>query len=142
MNPNEARVWMDYAKTDLRAAYALLDSGEFFPRQICFLAQQCGEKAIKAILTFEEVDFPKKHDLDRLRDLIPDGWKFKERFPDLAELTIWAVESRYPGHTPDVVEYEARETLLLAEAVFDAISEELEERIRQITPDQDNNETN
>lgn len=104
MNQNEARVWMAYAKTDLRAAYALLESGEFFPRQICFLAQQCGEKAIKAILTFEEVDFPKKHDLDRLRDLIPDGWKFKERFPDLAELTIWAVESRYPGHTPDVVE--------------------------------------
>ena len=109
-------------------AHALLDSGEFFPRQICFLAQQCAEKSIKAILVFEEVDFPKNHDLDRLRDLVPDGWNFKETFPDLAELTIWAVESRYPGHTPDVVEYEARETLHLAEAVFDAVKEELEKR--------------
>ncbi|MFZ5882847.1 MAG: HEPN domain-containing protein [Chloroflexota bacterium] len=128
MKANEAKVWMNYAETDLRAAHALLDSGEFFPRQICFLAQQCAEKAIKAILVFEEVDFPKNHDLDRLRDLIPNGWKFKEMFPDLAELTIWAVESRYPGNTPDVVEAEARETLQLAEAVFNAVKEELEKR--------------
>lgn len=95
MKQDDFRLWMDYAKTDLHAAYTLLDSGEFFPRQICFLAQQCAEKAIKAILVLEEINFPKKHDLDRLRDLIPDGWKFKELFPDLAELTIWAVESRY-----------------------------------------------
>jgi HEPN domain-containing protein len=128
MKANEARVWMNYAKTDLRAARALLESDEFFPLQICFLSQQCAEKAIKAILVFEEVDFPKNHDLDRLRDLIPDGWKFKKAFPDLAELTIWAVDSRYPGNTPDVVESEARETLQLAEAVFDAVNEELEKR--------------
>jgi len=131
MNPNDAKVWMNYAKTDLRAAYALLKSGEFFPRQICFLAQQCGEKAIKAVLIYEEVNFPKHHDLDRLRDLVPNGWKVKAKFPDLAELTIWAVESRYPGDTPDVVEQETRETLSLAEAVLNTVSAELEERIQQ-----------
>lgn len=131
MKQDDFNVWIEYAKTDLRAAYTLLDSGEFFPRQICFLAQQCAEKAIKAILVFENVNFPKQHDLDRLRDLIPKGWKFKESFSDLAELTIWAVESRYPTHYPDVVEREARETLLLAESVFDAVSVELEERIQK-----------
>lgn len=109
----------------------MLESGEFFPRQICFLAQQCGEKAIKAILVFEEAYFPKNHDLDRLRDLIPDGWKVKEQFPDLAELTVWAVESRYPGHTPDVTNAEARETLHPAETLFKAVSVELEERIQK-----------
>jgi len=122
---------MNYAETDLHAAYALLESGEFFPRQICFLAQQCGEKAIKAVLIYAEVKFPKHHDLDRLRDLIPDGWKIKEEFPELAELTIWAVEARYPGDTPDVVEQEAQETLRLAKSVFDAVSAELEERIQK-----------
>jgi len=88
MKQDEAKRWMNYSETDLHAAHALLDSGEFFPRQICFLAQQCGEKAIKAVLVFEEVHFPKNHDLDRLRDLVPEGWKVKEQFPDLAELTI------------------------------------------------------
>ena len=86
------------------------------------------EKAIKAILVFEEVNFPKSHDLDPLRDLIPKGWNFKKAFPDLAALTIWAVEARYPGDMPDVLENEARETLQLAESVFDAVKAELEQR--------------
>jgi HEPN domain-containing protein len=129
MSANEALRWIEYAETDVHAAYALLASGEFFPRQICFLSQQAAEKAIKAILVFEEVDFPKSHDIDRLRDLIPDRWKVKQTFPDLADLTVWAVESRYPGAYPDVMENEARETLLLAEAVFDAVKAEMDKRI-------------
>jgi len=51
------------------------------------------------------------HDLDRLRDLLPEGWRVKTEFPDLAELTIWAVEARYPGHLPDVAEADARHAL-------------------------------
>ncbi|MFZ5922174.1 MAG: HEPN domain-containing protein [Chloroflexota bacterium] len=128
MNANEAKRWISFAEKDLSAASVLLDSGEFFPRQICFLAQQAAEKAIKAVLVFEEVDFPKNHDLDRLRDLIPDGWIVKGTFPDLAALTIWAVESRYPGDVPDVVEAEARETLSLAQKVYETIIEEMGKR--------------
>lgn len=131
MNLSEALRWLEYAKKDVRAAHALLDSGEFFPRQICFLSQQAAEKAIKAILVFEEVDFPKSHDIDRLRDLVPAGWKVKTDFPDLAELTVWAVESRYPGAYPDIVEREARETLQLAESVFDTVQAEMNEKIKQ-----------
>jgi HEPN domain-containing protein len=133
MNPSDAKIWIEYSESDLRAADTLLESEEFFPRQICFFAQQGAEKAIKAILVFEEVSFPKNHDLDRLRDLIPIGWKVKEQFPDLAELTIWSVESRYPGNTPDVTENEARETLKLAESVFKAIAAELQTRMQHNT---------
>jgi len=111
MKTDEARLWMSYAKSDLDAAYALLEKGDFFPRQICFLAQQAGEKALKAILIFLEANFPKIHDLDRLRELIPEGWVVKVKFPELYDLSVWAVEARYPAHTPEVVEHEARETL-------------------------------
>jgi HEPN domain-containing protein len=122
MNVNEARRWLSYARSDLDAAHTLLEKGEFFPRQICFLAQQAGEKALKTVLVFLEIEFPKIHDLDRIRELIPEGWEVKVKFPQLYDLSIWAVESRYPGHTPAVTEIEARETLRLAEAVFEAVS--------------------
>lgn len=134
MKASEAEVWLSYAKSDLDAAYTLLDSGDFFPRQICFLAQQAGEKSLKAILVFLDMKFPKTHDLDHIRELIPEGWEVKEKFPELYELSVWAVESRYPGHTPDVVEREARETLLLSEMVFDAVKVELEEKIQKNEP--------
>lgn len=131
MSQNDAKIWLGYAETDLQAAQTLLASGEFFPRQVCFFAQQCGEKALKAILVFEDLYFPKNHDLDRLRDLIPNGWKVKEQFPDLAELTVWAVESRYPSQVPDATEGEAKETLQLAEMLFKTVSAELDKRIQQ-----------
>lgn len=99
MKASEARRWMAYAKSDLDAAYTLLESEEFFPQQVCFMAQQAGEKALKAILVFLEIPFPKTYDLDR----IPEGWKVKERFPQLYDLSVWAVDSRYPGDMPDVV---------------------------------------
>ena len=102
MNAIEAQRWMDYAKSDLDAANLLLERGGFFSRQICFMSQQSGEKALKAILVYLEIHFPKIHDLDRLRELIPEGWRVKERFPELYALSVWSVESRYPGHTPDV----------------------------------------
>ena len=67
MNASEAQRWMDYARSDLDAANLLLERGEFFPRQICFMSQQAGEKALKAILVYLEIHFPKIRDLDRLR---------------------------------------------------------------------------
>ena len=61
MKTDEARHWMSYAKSDLDAAYTLLERGDFFPRQICFLSQQAGEKALKAILVYLGMNFPKTH---------------------------------------------------------------------------------
>jgi len=131
MKTDEARRWMSYAKSDLDAADTLLEKGDFFPRQICFMSQQAGEKALKAILVYLEMNFPKTHDLDLIRELIPTGWEVKAKFPELYDLSVWAVESRYPGHAPDVTEGEAQETLRLAQSVFDAVSSELEERIQK-----------
>jgi HEPN domain-containing protein len=131
MNANEAQRWITYARSDLDAAYLLLEKGEFFPRQICFLSQQAGKKALKAVLVYLGIYFPKIHDLDRLRELIPKGWQVKEKFPQLYDLSVWSVEARYPGHTPDVTDQEARETLQLAKAVFDTVDAELHERIEE-----------
>ena len=131
MKADEAQIWLSYAKSDLDAANVLLEKGDFFPRQICFMSQQAGEKALKAVLVYLEINFPKTHDLDRIRELIPEGWEVKEQFPNLYDLSVWSVESRYPGHTPDVTEFEARKTLRLAEAVVEAVSTELDKWIRR-----------
>jgi HEPN domain-containing protein len=96
MNAPEAQCWLAYARSDLDAGNALLRDPQHYPRQACFFAQQAAEKALKAILVLLEISFPYTHDLDRVRDLIPAGWRVKTAHPDLAALTIWAVEARYP----------------------------------------------
>jgi len=125
MNAPDAVRWLAYARSDLNAARALLRDPDYYPRQVCFLSQQAAEKALKAVFVLLDVEFPFTHDLDRLRDLLPEGWRVKTEFPDLAELTIWAVEARYPGDLLDVVEGDARHALQTAEAVYQAIEQDI-----------------
>lgn len=94
---SEANRWLRFAAEDLKVAQNLLVSSESPPRHICFLAQQAAEKALKAALVLEEMDFPFRHDLDALRNLLPDTWSVCREHGDLAQLTEWAVEARYPG---------------------------------------------
>jgi HEPN domain-containing protein len=126
MNALEAERWLAYAHSDLNAGLALLRAPDHYPRQSCFLAQQAAEKALKAILVLLEIEFPFTHDLDRLRDLLPEGWRVKSEQPDLADLTIWAIEARYPGDVPDVIEADARHALQLAGAIYQTVADELQ----------------
>lgn len=101
MNVPESKRWLAYARSDLDAANALLRDPDHYPRQVCFLAQQAAEKALKALLVLLEVEFPFTHDLDRLREIVPSGWQVKATFPNLYALSVWAVEARYRGDLPE-----------------------------------------
>ena len=121
----EVSRWLRFAREDLEAAETLLREEGFVPRHACFLAQQSAEKALKAALTLQEVDFPLRHDLDALRNLLPEDWEIRNRHPDLAELTEWAVEARYPGDWPDATVDEARRAVAQARAVLECVTEDL-----------------
>lgn len=69
---------------------------------ICFHAEQCVEKYLKARLAEAGVSFPKTHDLTVLLDLARPTeplWEIFRR--DLAFLTECAVKFRYPGESAD-----------------------------------------
>ena len=55
-----AREWMTKAENDLKTAVHTLDLGEECPTDmVCFHAQQCVEKYLKAVLVLDGIDFPK-----------------------------------------------------------------------------------
>ena len=69
---------------------------------ICFHAQQCAEKYLKARLCEANITFGKIHDLAALLDQSLDGEPTWERFrEDLAYLSDFAVAFRYPGESAD-----------------------------------------
>ncbi|HAT11691.1 MAG TPA: hypothetical protein DCS97_14110 [Planctomycetes bacterium] len=74
----EAIRWVAWARDDLAAARAMTSStAAVFPSQSCYLSQQATEKALKALLIALDVDFPKTHDLLRLRALIPGAGRVR-----------------------------------------------------------------
>ncbi|MDR7415268.1 MAG: HEPN domain-containing protein [Armatimonadota bacterium] len=62
-----------------------------------------------------------RHNLNALRDLLPAGWRVKDQYPDLSELTVWAIEARYPGDWPEATREDANRAVLEARGVLDSI---------------------
>ena len=114
--------WLCYAEEDLTTAEIFLGHPHVPPRQCCWFAQQAAEKALKAALIFLQIDFPRTHDLDTLRDLVPESWQLKTVHPDLSNLTRWAVEARYPEDMQGATKAEATQAVEQARAIWTSVS--------------------
>jgi len=90
--------WVAKAEHDLANAAHVVRMGPNCPADtVCFHAQQCAEKYLKALLAANGIDFPRTHEIETLVDLLP-----VELRPDIdaeseAALSEYAVASRYPG---------------------------------------------
>ena len=90
---------------------------------VCFHAQQCVEKLMKALLIHLGVTPPKTHDLRALEALLVPvcpAWSWPAQ--DLRFLTRASVDFRYPGEQAD--QEEARQAY--------EISSSLRQRLRQL----------
>ncbi len=121
----ETARWLRYAEEDLITAETLLAQAHIPPRQACWHAQQATEKALKAVLIFLQIDFPRTHDLNLLRNLVPNSWHFKTAHPNLAKLTDWVADARYPGQVPEPTKTEAITAVKHARTVWTDASTEL-----------------
>lgn len=114
--------WLRYAEEDLITAETLLKQLHVPPRQACWFAQQSAEKALKAVLIFLKIDFPRTHDLNVLRNLVHNSWQLNTTHPDLASLTEWAAEARYPSDIPEATNADASKAVEQARAVWTSVS--------------------
>jgi HEPN domain-containing protein len=112
------REWVSKADNDLVTAAHTLSLRESCPTDtVCFHAQQCVEKYIKALLLFQATAFPKTHDIHVLRALLPPKLRPKLDSKAQDRLTQYATSLRYPGGGPDVPLSEARKAVAIARHV-------------------------
>ncbi len=119
--------WLRHAEEDLTTAEIFLEHPYVPPRQVCWFAQQSAEKALKAALIFLQIDFRRTHDLNVLRDLLPESWQLKTTHPDLSDLTRWAVEARYPEDMQGATKAEATEAVEQTRSIWTSVSTTLTE---------------
>lgn len=97
MNPLTLE-WIQRAEEDYNTVKWLHQSPNPLHNSICFHAQQCIEKYLKAWLQAANIPVPSTHNLEELLALIVPtlpAWHFRQ--PDSKIITAYAVESRYPG---------------------------------------------
>ncbi len=95
--------WLEFAKTDLKAA-KLLVSDPTLTAPASFHSQQCAEKCLKAVVESMDLNPPKTHDLIRIYGMIEDLITVNEDM--LAKLNEIYIDVRYPagmGLLPDGV---------------------------------------
>jgi len=95
--------WVFRANEDIAVIENLFKSEpESFASSICYHAQQAVEKFLKAYLVFQNIDFPKTHDLDFLLSECKNI-NNKVFDIDLGSLTDFGVSIRYPDdfYLPD-----------------------------------------
>ena len=104
--------WIQKAQSDWVAAEILLASPQCPADAVCFHCQQYVEKLLKAILTKYSVEAPKTHDLRRLAQLAkPFVTELTELIDASDELTVYGVESRYPGDWQEISPDEMNKTV-------------------------------
>ncbi len=133
-NRHEAERWLRTAEEDLGAAKALLEAGSY--AQSCFYAQQCGEKAVKALWYCIDAD-PWGHSVKRLIEEFPERSSMPSAasWPEYgALLDKFYIPTRYPNGLPDLTPGQvytlddAERGLVAARALVSACREWLRQR--------------
>lgn len=110
--------WVLKADNELKTAFHTLEMDDECPTDtVCFHAQQCVEKYLKAMLVLESIPFPKTHNIEELIGLLPEYSKPKLADRDQDRLTEYATVTRYPGDYEPILLAEARRAVRIARRV-------------------------
>ncbi len=116
------RLWIEKAEEDYRNFQNTLKMGDDCPyNTVCFHAQQCTEKYLKARLVYLSIDFSKTHDIGDIVQLLPPGTHIPLMPVEQEQLTNYAWKGRYPGNWTPINRKQAEEAAALASKVRSAI---------------------
>jgi len=116
------REWIQKADGDLKVARRELQASDPVYDAICFHAQQCVEKYLKALCEERRGTVPKTHDLIvLLNELGASVGQLEPERKALARLGAYAVAFRYPGEDAGI--QEAQEAVSIAEQVRSVLRE-------------------
>ena len=91
--------WISYAMGDyrtMRREHRVIEDPTY--QSVCYHAQQCIEKLLKAFLHENGIPFPKTHDIASLIELaLPIRPEWDSLIEVAGELTKYATGPRYPG---------------------------------------------
>jgi HEPN domain-containing protein len=95
-----AETLLRLADADLYACRVLADADDLADGAVGFHAQQAVEKALKVAIVLAEIELPRTHDLEQLREQVEaTGAQLPSELAGVDWLTPWAVALRYDEPT-------------------------------------------
>lgn len=115
--------WLARADDDFISLESLVKHRDGAPSTGCFLAQQAVEKMFKALLVLHADQLEKIHDLVALAGKVRKHEPEIEQFAqDIAVLTRYYIETRYPGNYPEFDWEECRRAYEIATRIKEFVT--------------------
>ena len=118
--------WVEKAEHDLTtASYTLRLRANCPTDTVCFHAQQCVEKYLKALLVLNDVEFGRTHHISALLSLLPPSIRPQMTPEEQERFTEYAVTTRYPGDYDPITREEAKQAVQIARRVRNQVRRRL-----------------
>lgn len=121
---NDYEVWIKRADSALSLG-KISDQEDIFYEDLCFQLQQAAEKAIKALLIFNNIIPPRTHSFKILINEISKIIVCDDVIKRTIELEDYAVQTRYPGDYTPVDKNEYLEALEITEKAIEWIKSKI-----------------
>jgi len=118
---DEAGRWLAFARGDLDSARTLL--GTNTPnRNVGYLAQQSGEKALKAAILLNNAPFEMTHDLTAVAAQLPADFLSPVGTADLAWLADLETSARHPDEGDTITGDDAQRAVGMTDSILVAVA--------------------
>ena len=110
--------WISRAKGSLRlskVAITFAVDNEYYYEDLCYQTQQAAEKAIKSFLIYFNVEPNFTHNIETLINELEKFTEVPDNVKKAAELTVYAVLTRYPGWNEEITKEKYEQAVKTAE---------------------------
>jgi len=105
--------WIKRAKSSLELAQAEIIHYIYY-EDLCYQSQQAVEKALKGLLIYYGVEPEFTHNIEILLNKVKESTDIPENIKETAQLTNYAVQTRYPGEYDEITQEEYEESIKIA----------------------------
>ena len=106
--------WIARAKSSLELAQTKIIRHIHY-EDLCFQSQQAAEKALKGLLIYYNVEPEFTHNIEILLTELEKFTEIPDNVKETMKLTIYAVQTRYPGGYDEITKKEYEESIKIAQ---------------------------
>jgi len=110
---NRYEEWIKRAKSSLELAQSKIIKHIYY-EDLCYQAQQAVEKSLKGLLIYFGAEPEFTHNIEILLNGLKKFTGIPEDIKEAAKMTIYAVQTRYPGEYDEITDVEYMEAIKIS----------------------------
>ena len=125
--------WIGRAKSSYDLATVSITSNIYY-EDLCFQIQQSAEKALKGLLIYYGVEPDFTHNIGILLEELEKLTDIPSNIKEASELTIYAVQTRYPGEYDEITKEEYKKAVKIAKTCLEWTENKIKENEKNKKP--------